>query len=136
MKQACAWYPAPSPSSANPRSLRAWASQRWASAFGCLIDHPPLGEHLLDEGVALGLHLLQLGRRVHEEVETRPDVPEAREVAVAFEEWTSRVSDDHQVEVAGAVSLAPRDGSEHDGSAGALQMGTQPFREDVQVVEK
>jgi hypothetical protein len=83
--------------------------------------------------IVLGHHLLELLRRVDEEVEPRPYVVEAREVLEALEERASGVRHDDEIEVASGVSLASRDRAEGDHLPGTPDVGRDPSSKLAQI---
>src|SRR6058998_2914235 len=93
----------------------------------------PLGEYVLDERPSFCPHLLELLGGIDQEVEPGPDVVDGDEVDIPFEEWTGCVSDDDQVEVAPLVSIASRNGPEHDRLPRLCQVGRQTPPQRVEV---
>ena len=79
------------------------------------MDHRALPKKVLDERPSLRLHLRELLRRVDQEIKAWPDLVDAFEVPISFEERPRRVCDDDEVEIAPLVSVTTRDGAEDDG---------------------
>src|SRR5712691_3771763 len=93
----------------------------------------PFGEHVLDERASFCPHLLELRGGIDQEVEPGPDVVDGDEVEIPFQEGAGCLSHDDQVEVAPLVSIASRNGAEHERLPRLWQVGRQAPLQRVEV---